>query len=94
MFVLHVDFKTSSDSSRKLENTYREIFRPAISAQPGFDHVLLLHSNTDQNGFRMVIAFEDQPAQKGWIATKLHDEVWPKMEESCSSYKVETFQAV
>ena len=93
MFVLHVDL-TRSDSNRALENTYKEIFRPAISAQPGFDHVLLLQSSADQNGFRLVIAFEDQPSQKGWVATKLHDEVWPRMEENCSSYKVETFQAV
>jgi heme-degrading monooxygenase HmoA len=94
MFVLHVDLKARSDSSRILENTYREIFRPAISSQPGFDHVLLLQSGTDQNGYRLMIAFQDEPSQKAWVATKLHQEVWPKMEENCSSYKVETFQAL
>jgi len=94
MFVLHVDLKARSDSSRTLEKTYRETFRPAISSQPGFDHALLLQSGTDQNGYRLVIAFQDEPSQKRWVATKLHQEVWPKMEENCSSYKVETFQAV
>jgi heme-degrading monooxygenase HmoA len=94
MFVLHVDLKARSDSSRILENTYRAIFRPAISSQPGFDHVLLLQSGTDQNGYRLMIAFQDEPSQKAWVATKLHQEVWPKMEENCSSYKVETFQAL
>jgi heme-degrading monooxygenase HmoA len=94
MFVLHVDLKARSDSSRILENTYRELFLPAISSQPGFDHVLLLQSGTDQNEYRLMIAFQDEPSQKGWVATKLHQEVWPKMEENCSSYKVETFQAV
>jgi len=94
MFALHVNLKARSDSSRTLENTYREIFRPAISSQPGLDHVLLLQSGTDQNGYRLVIAFQDEPSQKRWVATKLHQEVWPKMEENCSSYKVEIFQAV
>jgi heme-degrading monooxygenase HmoA len=94
MFVLHVDLKAHSDSSRILENTYRDIFRPAVSSQPGFDHVLLLQSSTDQNGYRLVIAFQDEPSQKGWVATKLHQEVWPKMEKNCSSYKVEAFQAL
>ena len=94
MFVLHVDLKARSDSSRILENTYRDIFRPAVSSQPGFDHVLLLQSSTDQNGYRLVIAFQDEPSQKGWVATKLHQEVWPKMEKNCSSYKVETFLAL
>ena len=80
MFVLHVDLKPRSDSSRTLEDTYREIFRPAISSQPGFDQVQLLQSATDQNGYRLVIAFQDEPSQKAWVATKLHEEVWPKME--------------
>ena len=93
MFVLHVDL-TRSVSNGALENTYKEIFRPAISAQPGFDHVQLLQSSTDQNEYRLVIAFKDEPSQKKWVATKLHQEVWPRMEKNCSSYKVETFQPV
>ena len=64
MFVLHVDLRLGSDSSRAIENTYRDIFRPAISSQPGFDHVQLLQSGTDQNGYRLVIAFQDEPSQK------------------------------
>jgi heme-degrading monooxygenase HmoA len=94
MFVLHVDLKARSDSSRILENTYRESFRPAVSSQPGFDQVLLLQSATDQNGYRLVIAFQDESSRKAWVATKLHQEVWPKIEKNCLSYKVETFQAV
>jgi hypothetical protein len=67
---------------------------PAVSSQRRFDDVLLLQSSTDQNGYRLVIASQDEPSQKGWVATKLHQEVWPKMEKNCSSYKVETFQAL
>jgi heme-degrading monooxygenase HmoA len=94
MFVLHVDLKVRSGSSKTLENTYRDIFRPALSSQPGFDHVLLLQSGTDQNEYRLVIAFQDEPSQKRWVATKLHQDVWPRMEKNCSSYKAETFQPV
>jgi heme-degrading monooxygenase HmoA len=94
MFVLHVDLKARSDSSRVLENTYRESFRPAVSSQPGFDQVLLLQSATDQNGYRLVIAFQDESSREAWVATRLHKEVWPKIEKNCLSYKVEIFQAV
>jgi heme-degrading monooxygenase HmoA len=94
MFVLHVDLKARSDSSRILENTYREVFQPAISSQPGFDRVLLLQSNTDQSGYRLVIAFKDEPSQKKWVATDLHQQVWPKLEKNCLSYKVEIFHEV
>jgi heme-degrading monooxygenase HmoA len=94
MFVLHVDLKVRSDSSRSLENTYKDIFRAAISSQPGFDHVLLLRSGADQQDYRLVISFKDEPSQKKWVATDLHQEVWPKIENNCASYKVETFQTV
>lgn len=93
MFVLHVDLKVRPDSSRTLEDTYREVFQPAISSQPGFDHVLLLKSDRVQDRYRLVIAFQDETAQKKWIATDLHQEVWPKVETNCSSYGVETFYA-
>jgi heme-degrading monooxygenase HmoA len=94
MFVLHVDLKVRSGSSKALENTYGDIFRPAISSQPGFDRVLLLQSSTDQSEYRLVIAFQDEPSQKKWVATKLHQDVWPRMEKNCSSYKAETFLPV
>ena len=94
MLVLHVDLEARSDSRRALESTYEEVFRPAISSQPGFDHVLLLQSGSDQNGYRLVIAFQDEVSQKKWVATGLHQEIWPKMEASCSSYKVETFHTL
>jgi heme-degrading monooxygenase HmoA len=94
MFILHVDLKARPDSTRNLVNNFREVFKPAISSQPGFEHVLLLQSGTDQNGFRLVIAFQDEPSQKKWVATDLHQEVWPKIETNCLSYQVEAFHAV
>jgi heme-degrading monooxygenase HmoA len=75
MFVLHVDLEARSDSRQALESTYEGVFRPAISSQPGFDHVLLLHSDKDPNEYRLVIAFRDEPSQQRWVATNLHQEV-------------------
>ncbi len=91
MFVLHVDLEVRSDSRQALERTYEGVFRPAISSQPGFDHVLLLRSGSDPNGYRLVIAFQEESSQKKWVATNLHQEVWPKVEANLLSYKVETF---
>ncbi|HXH50464.1 MAG TPA: antibiotic biosynthesis monooxygenase [Terriglobia bacterium] len=94
MFVLHVDLEVRSDSRKALESTYEGVFRPAISSQPGFDHILLLQSDKFPNVYRLVIAFQDEPSQKKWVASDLHQEVWPRMESSCSSYKVETFHTL
>jgi heme-degrading monooxygenase HmoA len=94
MFVLNVDLKVRADSTRTLENTFKDSFQPAISSQPGFDHVLLLHSGKNQNEYRLVLAFRDEPSQKRWVATSLHQQVWPKMEANCVSYRVDTFRAI
>lgn len=94
MYVLHVNLKVRPDAKRTLEEAYREIFRPAISSQPGFDHVQLLEFDRDQDGYRLVIAFQDETAQKKWVATDLHQEVWPKLERNCLSYEVEAFHGV
>ncbi len=94
MFVLNVDLKARAESTQTLENTYRDVFRPAIASQPGFDHVLLLRSGKNQNEYRLVIAFQDEQSQKMWVLTDLHQEIWPKMETNCSSYSVEPFHAV
>lgn len=91
MYVLHVDLKVRLDAKQTLEEAYREIFRPAISSQPGFDHVQLLEPERDEGDHRLVIAFQDEAAQKKWVATDLHREVWPKIEAHCSSYEVEAF---
>jgi heme-degrading monooxygenase HmoA len=94
MFVLHVDLEVRPDSGQGLESTYEGAFRPAITSQPGFHHVLLLHSDKDPNRYRLVIAFQDEQSQKKWVATSLHQEVWPRMEANCSSCEVETFHTL
>lgn len=94
MFVRNVDMKVHPDSGRALEKTFTEDYQPAISSRPDFDHVLLLHSAKNQNEYRLVIVFQDETAQKKWVATDLHQEVWPKMETNCSSYSVESFRTV
>lgn len=93
-FVLHVDLEVRSDSRQALESTYEGVFRPAISSQPDFDQVLLLHSDKFPNAYRLVIAFQGEPSQKRWVATSLHQEVWPRKEGNCSSYKVDTFHTM
>lgn len=94
MFVLHVDLNVRPDSSRALEETFSALFRPAIISQPGFAHVSLLKSGSVHDRYRLVIAFQDETAQKKWVATDLHQEVWPKVEANCSSYEVETFHVL
>ena len=94
MFVLFVDMQVKPGSRQALEKTYTEIFRPAISRQEGFRGVELLRPNRDGDEYRLSIAFESHALQKKWVASDLHQEVWPQMENYCADYSVDDYTSV
>jgi heme-degrading monooxygenase HmoA len=94
MFTLHVDLSLEPGTTELLERIYREVFRPPLSKQPGFSETQLLRPRLEVQGYRLVIAFEDEEFQKKWVATDLHQEVWPKMESFVGQYSVNAFESV
>jgi heme-degrading monooxygenase HmoA len=94
MFVLHVDLTIKPMSHEALETTYNEIFEPAISSQEGFSAVSLLRSSVDEEQYRLSIAFDRQASQQKWIASDLHQRVWPQMESHCAGYSVKLYNTV
>jgi heme-degrading monooxygenase HmoA len=94
MFVLFVDMKIKPGSQPGLEKTYTETFRPAITAQEGFSGVELLRPNHDGDEYRLSIAFESHPLQQKWVATDLHQQVWPQIESYCADYSVRDYTSV
>ena len=93
MFVLHVDMAIKPDSREVLKKIYLEIFKPALSAQEGFDSVSLLFPVEKDDEYRLSIAFDQQASQQKWVATDLHQQVWPQMEEQFVRYSVKPFTA-
>ena len=94
MFVLHVDLKLKPASGRELERVFEDTFRPAISRQEGFRAVTLLRAQEQKDSYVLSIVFDDQSLQQKWVATALHQEVWPQMESHCASYAVKSYEAV
>jgi heme-degrading monooxygenase HmoA len=94
MFVLFVDMNVKPGSQQALEKTYTEIFRPAISRQEGFRGVELLRPNEDGGEYRLSIAFELHALQKKWVASDLHQQVWPQIESHCADYSVKDYTSV
>lgn len=93
MSVLVVDLHVRSGAGRDLEQVFVERFRPAISAQPGFEGVELLRP---QEGVRWVllIRFADEAARLTWVDTELHQSVWPLMEQHCDRADPAIFEPV
>ncbi|HUY12842.1 MAG TPA: antibiotic biosynthesis monooxygenase [Terriglobia bacterium] len=93
MFVLHVEMEIKPGLQHALEKTYVETFRPAISRQEGFSAMNLLRPSEDGD-YRLSIAFDSQPLQQKWVATDVHQQVWPLMENHCSAYSVRYYNTV
>lgn len=82
MSVLIVDLQVRAGEESTLEAVFASEFRPAISAQPGFDRVDLLRP-VDGGHWLLEIRFVDEPARLRWVATDLHQKVWPLIDNCC-----------
>jgi heme-degrading monooxygenase HmoA len=94
MFVLHIELKTKPGLQQSLEKNYLDKFYPAISVQEGFNAAQLLRSNDDDTNYRLCLAFDRQASQQKWVATDLHQEVWPAIADQCADFSVLRFSTV
>jgi heme-degrading monooxygenase HmoA len=93
MFILHVNLALKSGMAEVLKVTYQGVFYPAISKQPGFSETKLLRAKSSkERTYRLVIEFKSEEFQKKWVATDLHQQVWPQMEQAMAQYSVEYFE--
>jgi heme-degrading monooxygenase HmoA len=93
MFVLHVALQLKSGEGQGLEKDFLGAFKTAITAQPGFKAVSLLRPD-DGGDYLLSIAFENQALQQKWVASDLHQEVWPTIDKHLAGFTVRTFSAV
>lgn len=94
MFVLHVDLKVKQGLQQQLEAVYHEHFYPAVSQQPGFESSCLLRPTQAAMDYRLTIVFRDHGSQQQWVATDLHQQVWPLIENICQQYSVSEYTGV
>lgn len=86
---LHVDLETDPAKEADLLKTYREVFRPAISRQPGFAGVTLLKARKAW-AWRLIISFATEEERLAWVACAEHQAVWPQMEANLTGSKFST----
>ena len=91
---LHLDLWAKPNAGVALRKVFRETFYPAISAQPGFTKCVLLHTEPETDLYRLIIKFENEDLRKKWVATDLHQSVWPQLEAQCARYDAKFFEAV
>ena len=94
MYVVHVEMITRPGEQEAMVKTFREVFRPAISKQQGFVETSLLQPLDGKGDPRLTIAFENRELQLKWVATDLHQVVWPKMQSHTSDTVINYYDSV
>ena len=72
-----------------LISSFRKIFEPAISKQPGFVDAKLLKLRLAVGGqmptnmnYRLVLSFQTEAQRQAWVASADHRRAWPLIEKT------------
>lgn len=91
---LHLDLEVDPAKEKEMLENFRKTFRPAIRKQPGFVDVKLLKLQEALAGkapansaYRLLISFQTEDLRKKWVATDLHQQVWPTIEKTLKGAK-------
>lgn len=84
---LHCDLSVAPGKEKEVMKNFETIFRPAASKMPGYIDVRLLKLRTAVYGkapsnvtFRFNLTFQSEELRQKWIATDVHQKVWPTIE--------------
>jgi heme-degrading monooxygenase HmoA len=86
---LHVDLMVDPASEKEMLKNFRETFRPAAAKQPGYIDVQMLKLRSALMGkgpadanYRFVLTFESEELRQKWVASAVHQKVWPTIENT------------
>ena len=95
---LHVDMSVDPAKEKDLKKNFKEIFKPAMSKQPGFLHVYMLKLREAKAGkapdganYRLVINFKSEEDRLNWVKSNDHQSAWPTIE---GTFKVKSYTAI
>ena len=94
MLVLHIGLPVKEGKSESLEQTFINDFRPAISAQDGFHEVQLLRAVDDETKYCLVIEFQTEEQRAKWVASDLHQQVWPLLADNCKDFILSKYNSI
>ena len=76
---LHIWMTAKSGHVDALQETFAEVFYPAVSSMPGFRSALLMRKpSTDE--FTVRLSFDTEEQRMEWVASDKHQRAWPALE--------------
>src|SRR3954449_8112173 len=100
---LHVDLSVDPAKEKEMLKNFETIFRPAASKHPGYIDVKMLKLRSTVMGkapagvnYRFNLTFKSEELRQKWIASDIHQKVWPTIENTLSTkdYTVLLFDVI
>jgi heme-degrading monooxygenase HmoA len=89
---LHLDMSVDPAKEKEMLKNFETIFRPAASKQPGYIDVKILKLRSTLSGqapaginYRFVLTYQSEELRQKWIATAVHQKVWPTIENTLTT---------
>ncbi len=79
---------------RELEEAFRTAFVPAIRVQEGFRRVAMLKMQNALRRYQIELAFDSEELRLQWVASREHQEAFPKLAALCRDITWSGFQVV
>jgi hypothetical protein len=90
--MLHLDMAVVPAREKEMLHTFHTIFRPAAAKFPGFVDVQIIKLRSAVMGkapaglnYRFVLTYESEELRQKWIASDVHQKVWPPIENTLVS---------
>src|SRR5258708_39140455 len=89
---LHVDLQVDPAKEKEMLEIFHGPFHAAAAKQTGFIDAKILRLRSALKGsappnanYRFVLRFQSEEQRQAWIATPIHQELWPKIEATLVS---------
>jgi hypothetical protein len=89
---LHLDLSVDPAREAEMLKNFHTIFRPAASKHPGYIDVNMLKLRSAIQGgapaganYRFELKFKSEELRKQWVASAVHQKVWPTIENTLKS---------
>jgi hypothetical protein len=90
--VLHVDLAVDPSREKEMLDNFSKVFRPAAVKFPGFIDVKMIKLRSAVMGsapaglnYRFVLTYQSEELRQKWVASDIHQKVWPTIERTLSS---------
>ena len=89
---LHVDLSVDPAKETQMLDIFHHQFGPAAAKQPGFIDAKMIKLRQALQGsapsganYRFVLQFQTEEQRQHWIATPIHQKLWPTIENTLTS---------